>query len=188
MKGSSSNPKPPSPKAKCPLSKANVLSSKGTPASSSAKTASNAPASSSPAVPSKALDPLWAVAKAPTFASTSRQTPVSVDIHSCISMNPPLKVSTSSVQHILPSSSPNLPNPLDITSAKKDYALTSADVLALLDQGWKLSHQLPLNVPEWDQKDDVEDKNIQYQKMQISIDPSLWNDHVTYYKINYSYA
>ncbi|KAF9508411.1 hypothetical protein BS47DRAFT_1365952 [Hydnum rufescens UP504] len=154
MKGSSSNPKPPSPKAKCPLSKAKVLSSKGTPASSSAKTASNAPASSSPAVPSKALDPLWAVAKAPMFASTSRQTLVSVNIHSRISTNPPLKVSTSSVQRILPSSSPNLPNPLDITSAKKDRALTSADVLALLDQGQKLSHQLPLNVPEWDQKDD----------------------------------
>ncbi|KAF9520235.1 hypothetical protein BS47DRAFT_1452012 [Hydnum rufescens UP504] len=101
MKGSSSNPKPPSPKAKHPLSKAKVLSSKGTPASSSAKTASNAPASSSPAVPSKASDPLQAVAKAPTFASTSRQTLVSVDIHS----------------------------------------------------RWKLSHQLPLNVPEWDQKD-----------------------------------
>ncbi|KAF9512857.1 hypothetical protein BS47DRAFT_1393880 [Hydnum rufescens UP504] len=154
MKGSSSNPKPPSPKAKCPLSKAKVLSSKGTPAPSSAKTASNAPASSSPVVPSKASDPLWAVAKALTFASTSRQALVSVNIHSCISTNPPSKDSTSSVQHILPSSSPNLPNPLDITSAKKDCALTSADVLPLLDQGRKLSHQLPLNVPEWDQKDD----------------------------------
>ncbi|KAF9511882.1 hypothetical protein BS47DRAFT_1363523 [Hydnum rufescens UP504] len=153
MKGSSSNPKPPSPKAKRPLLKAKVLSSKGTPASSSAKTALNAPASSSPAVPSKASDPLRAVAKAPMFASTSRQTLVSVDIHSRISTNPPLKVSTSSVQRILPSSSPNLPNPLDITSTKKDRALTSADVLVLLDQGWKLSHQLPLNVPEWDQKD-----------------------------------
>ncbi|KAF9503222.1 hypothetical protein BS47DRAFT_1369697 [Hydnum rufescens UP504] len=71
MKGSSSNPKPPSPKAKRPLSKAKVLSSKGTPASSSAKTASNAPASSSPAVPSKASDPLQAVAKAPMFATQS---------------------------------------------------------------------------------------------------------------------
>ncbi|KAF9511781.1 hypothetical protein BS47DRAFT_1394747 [Hydnum rufescens UP504] len=127
MKHSSSNPKPPSPKAKCPLSKAKVLSSKGTLASSSAKTASNAPASSSPVVPSKASDPLWAVSKALTFASTSRQTLVSVNIHSCISTNPPSKVSTSPVQHILPSSSPNLPNPLDITSAKKDCALTSAD-------------------------------------------------------------
>ncbi|KAF9518059.1 hypothetical protein BS47DRAFT_1389255 [Hydnum rufescens UP504] len=139
MKGSSSNPKPPSPKAKRPLSKAKVLSSKGTPASSSAKTASNAPASSSPV--------------APTFASTSRQTLVSVDIHSRISTNPPSKG-----LHILcPAYSTlifaNLPNPLDITSTKKDRALTSADVLALLDQGRKLSHQLPLNVPEWDQKD-----------------------------------
>jgi hypothetical protein len=65
-----------------------------------------------------------------------------------------LWVSTSSVQCILLSSSPNLPNPLDITSTKKDRALTSADVLVLLDQGQKLSHQLPLNVPEWDWKDD----------------------------------
>jgi hypothetical protein len=82
---------------------------------------------------------------------------VSVEIpsrtHHSPAKNPPLQASTSAAQHTQPSSSSTLPKPSGVTPAKKDRALTSADVLALLDLARKLCHQLPPSVPEWDLKE-----------------------------------